>query len=78
MKRTYKKKIAAELSLRSLSKKAFDFYTDTDPLDVYEYETEDGTRYDVTGCFTYTGLTFKELEQEFEMLAEEFVEEEDE
>lgn len=49
------------------SRKAVKYYYDTDPLSVFEYDGEDGKLYaiyDVDGI--QKGLTFKELEAEFE------------
>lgn len=35
-------KLAGEMAIRSLSDKAAEFYNGADPLDVFEYEEEDG------------------------------------
>ena len=68
---TTTQKVNAELSLRSLSDKADNLYRLTDPLDVYEIETEEGPRYDVTGCIgNYNNLTFEELQELFESEAD--------
>ena len=56
----------AELAMRNLSKEADEYYAETSPLDVYEYEDEDGVkRYDVTGVNEASGLTFEELDELF-------------
>ncbi len=56
----------AELAMRYLSKEADEYYAGTSPLDVYEYEDEDGVkRYDVTGANEASGLTFEELDELF-------------
>lgn len=45
----------------TLSKEAFAIYSETDPLDIYEYETKDGYRYNITGAITAEGLTADEV-----------------
>ena len=68
MKYTNTMKINGEIAARSLSEKARDFYVDTDPLNVYEYEDADGMKlYAYDGCFgSAEGLTFEELQRVFE------------
>ena len=79
MKRTSAQKAAGEMAVRGMSAKAQDFYSGTDPLAVYEYDTEDGKRYDVTGCLGDSeGLTFEELEELFESWADELADDEEE
>ena len=63
MKLTNRMKTAGELAIRRMTEKAQQGYYDTDPLDVFEYETEQGTRYAVknsdgitTWNFTFEGL----------------------
>ena len=72
MKYTQSMKAAGEQAMLHMSSKALAFYDETDPLNVYEYENEDGeTRYAYTGCFgEKNGLTGAELEHEFEVLWE--------
>lgn len=64
-----------ELACRSLSEKARRFYCGTDPLTVWEYETDEGEkRYAVQfgkGAPIDYDLTFEALEQEFEELQAE-------
>lgn len=50
-----------ELAVRHLSNKAWRCYSDTEPLAVYEVQTDDGFRYDVTGVLEATGLTLDQL-----------------
>ena len=71
-------KLAGEMAVRSLSDKAAEFYNGADPLDVFEYE-EDGTKlYAYSGAFgERDGLTFEELEKDFEEMQAEFDEFED-
>ena len=65
MKHTNEMKIDGEMAIRSLSEKAAAFYNDTDPLAVYEYDTDEGKRYDVAGVIEREGLTFEELDRLF-------------
>ncbi len=64
MKLTNSMKVAGELAIRQMSAKAQQGYGDTDPLDVFEYETDSGTRYAVKGCDNVTtwGFTFDDLQ----------------
>jgi len=64
MKLTNSMKVAGELAIRQMSDKAQQGYGDTDPLDVYEYESLFGTRYAVRNCDNVTtwGLTFDDLQ----------------
>ena len=60
-------KLAGELATRSLSNKAAEFYNGTDPLDVFEYEKDGAKLYAYTGAFgERDGMTFEELESDFE------------
>ena len=65
-----KNKVAGELAVRGLSDKARKFYNDADPLEVYEYQDDDGNKlYAYDGAYGYSdGLTFSELEEYFEAL----------
>lgn len=67
---TNQHKINGEMACRSLSPKAYEVYLNTDPLTVYAYETEEGTRYDVDGCMTASNLTFAELNEFFEGMSD--------
>ena len=72
MKYTIKMKINGELAMRSANEWASAFYETTDPLDVYEYKVNDETRYTYNLCGELVeGLTFEELEAEFEAFARE-------
>lgn len=52
-----------------LSEKAFDCYSNTSPLSIYEKENEDGSYlYDVRGCFEAYDLTSKEVNEILEDL----------
>ena len=70
---TMKEKVNGEMAARNLSEKAFKFYSETDPLTIYEYETENGKRYayDFSGTIV-SDLTFSELENDFIDLYNEF------
>lgn len=70
---TLAEKTAGEFAVRRFSEKAAKFYSETDPLHVYEYETADGKRYAYTGIFgDVDGLTFEELEKTFEEIQQDF------
>ena len=52
-----------------LTEKAFDVYSQTSPLSIYEKENEDGSYlYDVRGCFEAYDLTSKEVNEMLEEL----------
>ena len=73
MKLSYKQKVNAELSLQSLSEKAQECYSSTDPLDIYEVETDEGVVYFVRGCLgNYDGMTFEQLDSFLVNWQEEF------
>ncbi len=73
MKFNNKQKLNAELSLRSLSEKAQECYSSTDPLDIYEVETDEGVVYFVRGCLgNYDGMTFEQLDSFLVDWQEEF------
>lgn len=66
-------KVAGEMAVRSLSGKAAEFYNGSDPLDVFEYEEDGAKLYAYSGAFgERDGLTFEELERDFEEMQEEF------
>lgn len=72
-------KLAGEMAIRSLSDKAAEFYNGTDPLDVFEYEEDGAKLYAYTGAFgERDGMTFEELERDFEEMQEELEDEEEE
>lgn len=76
MKRyTISEKQRGELAVLGLSKKAQTFYNETDPLAVFELETDNGARYDVRGFVDFDGLTFEELQAQFEELHDALEEE---
>lgn len=65
-------KLAGEMAIRSLSNKAAEFYNGTDPLDVFEYEEDGNKSYAYSGAFgERDGMTFEELERDFEEMQEE-------
>ena len=69
MKFTNRMKINGELAIRNASEKAQKYYGETDPLDVFAYETDDGWRYDVRDADGFTkDLTFEKLESWFETM----------
>lgn len=69
---TNSQKVAGEMAVRSLSDKAAEFYNGADPLDVFEYEEDGAKLYAYSGAFgERDGLTFEELEREFEEMQEE-------
>lgn len=73
MKRyTMREKNNGELAVRSLSEKAQGVYYGTDPLDIFEVETDEGKRYDVAGMVEARNLTFEELEEFLESVQDEF------
>ena len=77
-KHTNQQKINGELAARSLSLKARNFIDDTDPLTIYQVETDEGTRFDMESCVgQYENITFEELQSNLEELADIFGEEEE-
>lgn len=75
MKITDSMKRNGELAMRSASEKAIGLYESTDPLVVFEYEDDEEKKYGYDGCIGYAdGLTFDELNKEFEDLFDEFSE----
>lgn len=65
-------KVAGEMAIRSLSDKASEFYSGADPLDVFEYEEDGKKLYAYSGAFgERDGMTFEELERDFEEMQEE-------
>ena len=70
MMRTSKEKAAAEMAIRSMSDKAREAYAGLSPFEVYEYDTPDGKRYDTTYAIARDGLTFEELQELLEDMAE--------
>lgn len=72
-------KLAGEMATRSLSDKAAEFYNGADPLDVFEYEEDGNKLYAYSGAFgERDGMTFEELERDFEEMQEELEEEDEE
>ena len=73
MKYNTRQKQAGELAVRSMSDKAQAFYSATDPLRVYEYDTDNGKRYSYDfgkgSGIIREGMEFDELQAEFEALA---------
>ena len=63
---TAKQTIDGEFAARRLSDEAYEFYSGTDPLEVYEIETVDGKRYTVTGMIELDLVTFEEMQSYFE------------
>ena len=64
---TNSQKVAGEMAVRSLSDKAAEFYNGADPLDVFEYEEDGKKLYAYSGAIgDRDGLTFEELERDFE------------
>lgn len=55
-----------DFAVRKLSKKAQKYYYGTDPLGVFEVETDDGVRYYVTGSDELSAVTFEEMQEYFE------------
>lgn len=68
MKLTANMKAAGEMAIRRMTEKAQQGYYDTDPLDVFEYETETGTRYAVKNSdgITTWNFTFEDLQDYLE------------
>lgn len=72
MKFTNRMKVNGELAARSMSSKAKEVYEGTDPFYIYEYEVDEEKRYAYTGCLGEAeGLTFSELEEFLEDIADE-------
>ena len=70
---TNSQKVAGEMAVRGLSDKAAEFYNGADPLDVFEYEEDGSKLYAYSGAFgERDGLTFEELERDFEEMQAEF------
>ena len=66
-------KVAGEMAIRGLSDKAAEFYNGADPLDVFEYEEDGAKLYAYSGAFgERDGMTFEELERDFEEMQDEF------
>lgn len=74
---TFKKKNNGELAVRCLSEKAQKLYNETDPLSVFERDTDEGLKYDVLGLWEANNLTLEELEQFFEEIQDSLDEHED-
>lgn len=55
------KRYGFEPTRLTLTEAARKVYAETDPLAIYEYETEDGTRYDVKGTDHQIGLTEEQV-----------------
>lgn len=78
---TNSQKVAGEMAIRSFSDKAAEFYNGAgaDPLDVFEYEKDGKKLYAYSGAIgERDGMTFEELERDFEEMQEEEEEEEGE
>lgn len=72
---THKRQVAAELELRGLSDKAFQFYSQTDPLTFYLMD--DGT-FTMTGAIgDREGMTLKDIEEYLEDWADSIAEDEE-
>ena len=79
---TMSEKRNGEMAMRSLSELAWEFYSNTDPLDVIEVlveskdeDSEDEKRYYVRGAYEWDNLTFEELEEHFENIQRDILEE---
>lgn len=67
-----KQKVAGEMAMKGLSDKAFEFYSDITPLDVFKYERDGMKLYAYSGVFgDRENMSFGELEQDFEEMADE-------
>ena len=53
------------LELTDKARRAYDEYS---PLNIFEIETDDGYRYDITGCVQASGLTEAEVNETLEDL----------
>lgn len=63
---TMDEKRRGELAMRDLSAKAEKMYNETDPLAVYEYDTEEGTRYAIRGALgDIDDMTFEDVDRLF-------------
>ena len=72
--KTIENKVNGELAIRGMSDKAKNFYNESDPIEVYEYDDESGNKlYAYDGAFGYSeGLTFQELQNCFEDMQDDF------
>ena len=71
---TIKEKTNGELAVRGLSEKAHEMYSGTDPLTIAEYEEYGKKLYSMRGCLgDKDGLTFEELQEDLEALADEMM-----
>lgn len=68
MKFNNSNKLKAEITLRGLSDKAYEVYSDISPLDVYEVDN----KFYLRGALEYDELSLEELEQLFCDMADEF------
>lgn len=66
-------KAAGELAARRLSKTAWDIYCGTDPLEVHEYDDDNGDEclYALRGMLNEDSLTFEDLNRILESYAAE-------
>lgn len=71
MKLTNRMKLDGEIAARSLSEGAADFYNNADPLTLYEYDTDTGKRYTLTGVIERQDLTFDEVDEVLRSCGEE-------
>ena len=72
---TAKNKMSGRIAARSLSEKAFNFYANLHPFDLFAYENDGEQRFSYRGCIgAADGLTFDELQGVFESLADLFPE----
>lgn len=79
MKFSINDKINGEFAIRRMNEKARWFYSGTDPLDVYEYDGENGKLYAVRFCGELkTGYTFDSLEEWLTDWAEDFADDDEE
>lgn len=71
---TNTEKVNGEMAIRSLSDKAERMYSGTDPLTIAEYEEDGKKLYAMRGCLgDQDGMTFEELQDELEALADESI-----
>ena len=73
MKFTANEKSNGEMAVRLLSEKAKNIYNNTDPLNVYEYEDQEGNKaYAYDGCLgECSGLSLEELDSDLSCMFDE-------
>lgn len=69
---TARNRVKAEFAIRSMSSKAQEGWRQTSPLELFEYDTEEGPRYAMKGAFEGSGYTFEYIQELFESLVDDW------